>query len=121
MCMVEGCDDYATILSASSPVARKAHRCDECFRRINPGEKYLKEATLFEGILEVYKTCQHCQVVRQWLINECGGFLYRGCKEDLSDHACGYGMKVARMYVAMKNKWTTRKGQLMPVERFLND
>ena len=47
-----------TWLSASRPVARKAHRCDLCGIRIEPGEVYDRSTNLYDGRLYDWKSCR---------------------------------------------------------------
>lgn len=116
MCMVDYSDGHSMTLSRSEPVARKPHKCTECRREIRVGEKYLREGLLFDGRKSTVKTCEHCQVVRSWLSDECGGWMYEGVEEDITEHAReGYGVDVIRLAVGMRRFWTTRKGELMPI------
>lgn len=57
-------DECCTLLSSTRPLARKEHKCYECKRVINKGEKYLREVTLFDGIVETWKTCVDCESLR---------------------------------------------------------
>lgn len=40
--------------------ARKAHRCYECHRDIQPGETYTRSAGVWEGDFQCVKRCGHC-------------------------------------------------------------
>lgn len=119
MCMIDGCDGFVTVLSSNKRKARKEHHCTECRRTIQPGETYLNEGTLWEGEKSTYKTCAHCVVVRDWLISECGGFIYSGVLEDIAEHASesGYGFGVTRLAVGIENKWKRKDGRLFPIPR----
>lgn len=48
--------------SFTHPVARKAHRCDQCSRSISPGERYHRweAASDYSDGIETTKTCDHC-------------------------------------------------------------
>jgi hypothetical protein len=60
------------------------------------------------------KTCVHCMVARDWLHKECGGWLYDFVAEDVADHWDIQGdIRLARLIVGMRRKWTTRRGDLM--------
>jgi hypothetical protein len=117
MCMIDDCDERSTVLGESHPVARKKHKCGECRRVIEPGERYLAESLLFEGEVSTHKTCAHCEVARDWLARECGGWIYSGVAEDIREHVTSgyYGMAVARMAVGMSWKWRGKNGELFPV------
>ena len=117
MCMVDDSDGSVEILSFLTPKARKPHKCKECWRVIDPGEAYNVTVYAFDGKITKHKTCAHCMVVRSWLEDECGGFLYGGVEEDAGDH-CGeglYGMDLFRAVVGMQWKWRTKAGRLLPV------
>lgn len=121
MCMVDDGDGYATVLREKQPTARKTHRCCECYRDIKAGETYTLEVALFDGSVSAFKTCTHCKVARDWLRAECGGFVWSGVEEDIREHlGYGYGMGLARVSVAMRNKWARRDGALRPVPSPLN-
>lgn len=76
MCMLDNGDGMVTMLSQAEPVARKAHKCKECGREIAPGERYHVDRFIWEGELNTHKVCAHCMVAREWLSDECGGWLF---------------------------------------------
>ena len=67
--------DMGEFVSQSMPVACKAHKCCECGRVINPGEKYERVSGKWLGDFEVYKTCLDCLSIRDTLF--CN--FYYGC------------------------------------------
>lgn len=112
MCMVDMADGMSVVLHSSHRKANKEHRCGECRRAIAPGEKYLNEGLLWEGEKSTHKTCRHCEVVRDWLVGECGGFIYGEIEEDIREHAWeGYGIEVKMMAVGMERNWTRKDGK----------
>lgn len=117
MCLIEAADESLQILGSTNPKARKNHLCTECSRRIEVGEIYLSEATLnSDNEMVVYKTCAHCQIVRQWLQRNCSGWVYAGLLEDMQDHA-QMSFTAARLAYGISNRWRTRKSRkLMPVK-----
>jgi hypothetical protein len=117
--MIDDSSERCVVLHRKVQQARKAHRCDECARTINVGERYTNEGLLFDGLTSTHKTCSHCIVCREWLGDECGGWLYSGVEEDFMEHAHEgtYGMPVLRLAVGIKNQWITRKGNLMSVPK----
>lgn len=119
MCLIDDCDERMTMVSERWQTARKEHQCTECRRTISSGERYRYEAGKFDGNLEVYKTCSHCMVVRDFLNKQCGGWVFRGVEEDLVEHAY-LGTPVARLIVAMRRDWRFRDGSLMPVPKELS-
>ncbi len=59
------CDyDPADFYSASRPIARKAHKCDECAGQIKRGERYERVNGKWEGCISTFKTCVWCLAVR---------------------------------------------------------
>ena len=107
----------AIILGSELYTARKPHTCQECGRIIAIGETYLRERGLADGEPFTHKTCEHCQVARDWLQRECGGFVYTEIEEELREHwheAPSYHTReLARLIYGMKHQWRTRKGGLM--------
>lgn len=57
-------DDYSTMLSDKIVKARKFHKCGECCRAIEPGEKYRREVTLYDGRIDSCVTCLDCNSIR---------------------------------------------------------
>jgi len=47
-------------LSETWPKARKAHKCCECGRTIQPGEKYMCISGIWDGRPSRFKTCTEC-------------------------------------------------------------
>lgn len=117
MCMFDG--DGGVVLSDEHPRARKAHRCGECGRRIEPGETYRKTSVIGDGFYSG-KTCAHCEPAAEWLLKNCHGYIFGGVHEDLREHVlCGavptFGA-VARMTVGIARGWRRFDGAgLMPI------
>ncbi len=84
MCMVG--DDYVDLLSSKTPKARKAHKCEECGRQIEPGENYVYETWLWEGDMSFGKTCLQCRAATHWLNIVCSGWVYNMVIDDLHEH-----------------------------------
>jgi hypothetical protein len=64
--------------------AIKIHKCSECDRDIQPGEKYEKVVAKYEGDLRTYKTCPDCLSVRDVFF--CAGFFHEGLWEYVAEH-----------------------------------
>lgn len=98
--------------------ARKAHRCEECGREIQPGETYRHHFGVMYGN-ETYsgKTCAHCVVLMEWLQKNCHGFLHSAVLEDAEEHVGEYHrMDLARLVVAARHQWkSVRRGTPLPV------
>lgn len=98
--------------------ATVAHKCTECYRLIEPGEKYEVTDGLMDGHWDHWKTCLHCLAARDWLIQECSGYVYASVLEDLLEHWQGELMRelaLGRRIVGMRRKWHRRDGALMAV------
>lgn len=119
MCMADDADGWVTILQESTPTARKSHVCTECYRTISSGEKYLYESYVYDGEFHTCKTCAHCQVVRKWLLGECGGFIYTQTEEDIREHAesRNYGFAVKKLFIGMSRQWERKDGRQWPIPR----
>ncbi|KAF1071996.1 hypothetical protein [Variovorax sp.] len=62
------CDyEPAAFYCATEYTARKEHRCHECGRAIEPGQRYEKAAAKWEGSVSSYKTCSRCVALREHL------------------------------------------------------
>jgi hypothetical protein len=53
-------DEGPEFFSTTSPVARRKHVCCECRGTINPGERYERSSGKWDGVFQVFKTCQRC-------------------------------------------------------------
>jgi hypothetical protein len=117
MCMIEFGDGPVTMLSQADPVARKPHKCNECGRQIEIRERYHVDRFVWEGKLETHKTCAHCVVARNWLNDECGGWIYGEVLNDFREHVAygGYPMAVARIAIGMRWQWRSPAGRLLPI------
>lgn len=118
--------DMPEFCGRSNRKARKDRKCSECFRTIKVGETYEYMAGKWDGRLDTFSTCQHCLVAREWLVNECGGYVFGGVKEDLRQHweershyrrRWGRDMlkRLAGAVWGMRRKWTRLSGELMAV------
>lgn len=89
MCRADS-EDCVTVLTSIHRRARKVHGCEECHRIISPGERYHYETYQTEGNVIAHKTCIHCQVGRDWLIKNCGGYMYGEVLDEVREHAGDY-------------------------------
>ncbi len=117
MCAIDYCDNYFDLCSTSERKARKPHVCSECYRQIMSGEKYFYTTYLSEGAWEINKCCRHCNVGREWLNKHCGGFLFHGLFEDLSEHfEASYKVdNLEEIFAGVKCKWNSLSGELLGV------
>jgi hypothetical protein len=61
------CDFSVEFYRSEVRTARKAHRCGECRRTINVGERYQYASGKCEGDMYVAKTCSHCLDLIEWV------------------------------------------------------
>jgi len=63
--------------------ARKKHRCGECLKDINPGDKYEYVSGIWDGVPHSYKTCLDCKSVRDVFFD---GWSYTQIWDDFHDN-----------------------------------
>jgi hypothetical protein len=119
VCMIDDADGGWVSFDKVHRVARKAHRCDECGRTIEPGETYWPWTGLGEGRFDHGKMCVHCEAAAQWLVEVCNGYLFHGIAQDLREHwdeDWSYrNLWLGRAVVGMGRRWRRLDGSLMPV------
>lgn len=107
--------------SIAHPRARKAHRCQMCGRRIDPGETYLRGAGFDGSSAWTWKECAHCEAIKVYYDISDGeeyseADFYEWSREpgncEVEDwrHAAGYRMQ-----------WRARGGTLLPVPFVVHD
>lgn len=107
MCMIDDCEPNEFFVG-KSPIAAKEHICCECGRTIARGEQYHYAVGKSDGRLWTAKQCAHCSKAAELLSEHCGGFLYGGVYEDLSDHVheiLPWSMQAARGVIGIQRKW----------------
>lgn len=119
MCMVDEGDGWL-VFRDEHRVARKQHKCYECGRDIEAGERYYFATGVLNGDRKwiTMRQCAHCVWAAAWLRSECNGFLFGCVEEDLRDHWDGElmrGLDLGRRIVGMRRRWKRRDGSLMPV------
>lgn len=116
MCDFDG--ERPEVWRTATHTARKAYRCGECRRTIEPGERYIRDFTAFEGNAFTDLACGHCGVARDWLIENCGGFS-SGLVGLMVEHAQEYpgiGWGLLRVGAGIARGWRRFDGAgLMPV------
>lgn len=127
-------DEPSEVLSETQPVARTEHKCDECRRMIQPGEKYLRWAVLEEGEFRIYKRCAHCEAIMDIgvALTKCPKVWFWGevlsMDEEmgfvgniLNDEGHHLGPKDVRRYRRLvdnaKQGWRNKSGRLLPIPR----
>jgi hypothetical protein len=74
MCEIDTPDEWSEVWAETSPTARKRHKCDCCGGFIEPGQKYTRVASLYDGSWAVEKSCAPCDLVREEFIDAHGSF-----------------------------------------------
>jgi hypothetical protein len=119
MCRADD-SDMPAFVNETKRKARKPHKCHECRRWIQPGERYAHVCGQWDGAFHAFKVCAHCDVLRDWLSAECGGYLFGEVVEDVREHVQEYGVReygwpLARLAVAASYGWRTKSGTLKPI------
>lgn len=113
MCMTDY--DPPSVYMKQERIARAEHRCDECGRKILKGEPYQYVSGVWDGYANSHKTCAHCEVVQQWLMNNCHGFMHTQIGEDIEEHARDYNRPdLGRLYIGMRRQWARFKPSSFP-------
>lgn len=73
-----------TTLNQKVVTAKKKHKCGECHRDIEPGERYEFYSGRIEGEFGVEKTCIDCLSVRDSAIF-CNGFAFQQVWDDICE------------------------------------
>lgn len=119
MCMIDDAERME-FCRQQERTARKAHRCQECNRTIQLGERYEAMAGKCDGELWTQATCTHCLAAREWLVKHCDGWVWGAVGEELSEHFTDEGYRVdrlGRLVVGMRRKWSGFSGGLSPVPK----
>lgn len=106
----------------TSPVARKAHVCEQCGRTIHPGERYhrFEQPSEYTDGFETFKTCDQCRRLERdlWDIDIRGEDVYgRECYAFLPElRQNGYDLPTEEpwptRFALLASKWQTPDGVL---------
>jgi hypothetical protein len=86
-----------TVLSDAVHTARKEHHCDQCWRKIEKGQKYRRQVNTEEG-LQTYRAHLDCDALADEM-HKIGGLRYDECvclREDVD--ACDDRPWIAEKY-----------------------
>lgn len=59
------CDEHSPFLTRREPVAALNHRCDECWRPIMRGERYVSITGKWDGELRTYRSHVLCDMLAE--------------------------------------------------------
>lgn len=83
-CPLSSADETAQVYNATTPIARKAHRCEECDETISPGSKYELIKMLFDGSWSTSRICMSCSEIGDHF--NCGGRVLGMLWEELEEN-----------------------------------
>lgn len=108
------CDfDAPSMFNARIVTARKQHKCGECARLIDTGDRYEYVCGIWSGRFETYKTCARCIAVREYVTAHvpCFCWCYTTMLLDADDHmrevawqVPGMWMEYGRLRVAVRKQ-----------------
>lgn len=87
-CITVDCGAFpAARFKNQNRTARKAHRCCECHKIINPGEQYRYDSGIWDGEPQSFKTCLDCVSIQsvyfcEWTFGEIWNDLRENMNED---------------------------------------
>ena len=81
---VDNDDGGPEFYSEAWRTARKVHKCYECGRKIEPGEKYEVVSGVWDGDFETYKTCNDCHTARSMFFPS--GYSFGMMWQDIVDY-----------------------------------
>lgn len=112
--MIDAADGgYTELTRYSSPVAAIPHRCGDCGRTIDPGERYQRATGLYDGRWWTSKQCAQCSAAARWLTLVCGGWLWEGVAEDLGEHWAEVdprSVALGRLVIGIGRQWRRPTG-----------
>lgn len=65
-----------TVLRETYPTAKKEHICEFCACKIQPGQKYVRQTNVYDGVVDDFITHQECKEVAHELM------MYDDCDDD---------------------------------------
>ena len=123
MCEIDDDGEVWDFCRMTMRQARKLHRCGECRRPIDPGEKYRYLTGKFDGEIQTIRQCAHCAIAADLLVRECGGYPIGGVQDEMFAHVdwdVPWRMRAARNAIAMSRRWMRFDGaglMVVPVLR----
>lgn len=86
-------DETFSVYRKAEHTARKPHKCYECGRTINPGERYESAFGIYDGTGYTMPTCPHCLALREWVVAHvpCSCWTHGNVLENMADEVSEYG------------------------------
>lgn len=101
------------VLASENPVARIEHKCQLCYRTIEPGEQYNRQRNIGDDGPYVFKACAHCDAyVRLAGIANWADDGYAA--DDVWEYPPA-NIREARWRAMYRRKWRRRDGGLYPI------
>ena len=96
--------------------ARKSHKCQTCFRIIDPGETYESQFVVWDGRAQRFKQCAHCLAVWSiWRPENSDGYISEDGYDCWASDADARDVAELRAMVHFRQKWRRKDGALHPV------
>lgn len=91
--------------------ARTAHRCYDCLRIIDPGERYNRGAGMGNAYAWTWKDCAHCKAILPLLPYGDEGY----SQDDYTEWDPGNPLHLMRLRVQLNRQWRRADGTFYPV------
>ena len=108
------CDyDAPTLYCDRMVTARKQHKCSECFRVIQSGERYEYVFGVWDGRPDRFKTCARCLAVKEYVKAHvpCFCWAHGSILDDAYNTVEGYAHEVPGLLFGYWRRYAaTRKG-----------
>ena len=101
------------VLSRSSPKARKAHKCQMCFRVIESGETYHRQFNEYDSSVYTWKECAHCVALLRLVDIE--DWDDSGISDETVSEWEPGDLWELRLKALWRKKWRRADGSLYPV------
>lgn len=103
------------VLDIKHPTARKPHRCSDCGRTIEPGEKYERQANVGDDGFYEWLDCAQCgDLARRVWAAESGACYYFEDGLDLGDWLCEDPNHP--LLPLFRARWRDADGALVPLD-----
>ena len=105
-------DEMCAFWKTSIKTARKVHRCEECRKEIQPGEKYEALSYLFDGDFYYEKRCLICAEIRDAFLAEGSAYCTGEMWSEIHDYvfpemttSCFDRLKTPEAKAELRRKW----------------